>query len=227
MLSPVAIRFDPPSKRLALTYDDGPGPRTVEIAEFLKDQGVRATFFVVGKHVRERRDVVRRLKELGHVIGNHTYNHPGYHEIMVRPSILVQEFVEADTEIRDFLEDGALLLRTPGGTWEPPFAEILNRNERLSKYSGPFDWNVAHGDYEIGSPRGPEKKYSFEACCGNYVTDIRKQDGGIVLLHDWSADPGQRGDELRAKNRTLELTQWLVPQLDGFNFVTLDNINHN
>ena len=40
-------------------------------------------------------------------------------------------------------------------------------------------------------------------------------------------DPGQRGDELRAKNRTLEFTQWLVTQLVGFKFVTLDSINRN
>ena len=59
-------------KTIALTYDDGPGPRTLDIATFLNDAGARATFFVVGEHVRADRATVAKVREMGHLIGNHT-----------------------------------------------------------------------------------------------------------------------------------------------------------
>lgn len=71
--------------RVALTFDDGPGPQTAEILDILRDAGVRATFFVLGRNVEEapwcdgdvaraRATVGRALRD-GHVIGNHTFTH--------------------------------------------------------------------------------------------------------------------------------------------------------
>jgi len=74
-----------PVPRVALTFDDGPGPSTAEILDILRDLGVHATFFVLGKSVEEARwcdgDVARaralvaRALHEGHVVGNHTYSH--------------------------------------------------------------------------------------------------------------------------------------------------------
>ena len=65
-----------PDKTLCLTYDDGPGPQSAELGRFLAERGIRATFFVVGKFALERPGVLDELHEQGHIIGNHTFEHP-------------------------------------------------------------------------------------------------------------------------------------------------------
>src|SRR5438034_11097004 len=65
------------SKQLALTFDDGPNdPHTLRLLEVLSKHNVRATFFLIGRYVHVRPDIVRELATGGHVIGNHTFTHP-------------------------------------------------------------------------------------------------------------------------------------------------------
>src|SRR5450755_2558325 len=60
------------SRQLALTYDDGPSdPHTLRLLEVLAKHGVQATFFMIGRHVQARPDLVRQVIEAGHVVGNH------------------------------------------------------------------------------------------------------------------------------------------------------------
>ncbi len=67
------------SHTVALTFDDGPtSPFTESILDILRDERIRATFFVIGKHAEEHPDLVRRMHEEGHTIGNHSYLHPHY-----------------------------------------------------------------------------------------------------------------------------------------------------
>src|SRR5437868_5398330 len=62
--------------QLALTFDDGPNdPHTLRLLEVLAKYDIRATFFLIGKFVEERPDIVREIARAGHVIGNHTYSH--------------------------------------------------------------------------------------------------------------------------------------------------------
>ena len=63
-------------KRIAITFDDGPHPRkTAEILDFLAENSVRATFFVVGENAKYYPDLIDREASEGHEIGNHTYHH--------------------------------------------------------------------------------------------------------------------------------------------------------
>ena len=65
------------SKQIYLTYDDGPNdPHTLKFLEVLAKHSVRATFFMIGRYVRERPDIARAVAQAGHVIGNHTFTHP-------------------------------------------------------------------------------------------------------------------------------------------------------
>jgi peptidoglycan/xylan/chitin deacetylase (PgdA/CDA1 family) len=65
------------SKQIALTYDDGPNdPHTLRLLEVLATHGARATFFLIGKFVAERPDIVREIAKAGHTIGNHSFTHP-------------------------------------------------------------------------------------------------------------------------------------------------------
>src|SRR5271167_2259210 len=65
------------SKQLALTYDDGPNdPHTLRLLEVLARHDVKATFFLIGRFVAAKPEIAREVAGAGHVIGNHTFNHP-------------------------------------------------------------------------------------------------------------------------------------------------------
>src|SRR6202790_2556977 len=65
------------SRQLALTYDDGPNdPHTQRLLDVLARHKVHATFFLIGRYVQQRPDIVRELVKAGHVVGNHTFAHP-------------------------------------------------------------------------------------------------------------------------------------------------------
>src|SRR5271155_5558731 len=67
----------PGSRQLALTYDDGPNdPHTLRLLDVLAKHSVHATFFLIGRYVQQRPDIVRAVAQAGHVIGNHTFTHP-------------------------------------------------------------------------------------------------------------------------------------------------------
>jgi peptidoglycan/xylan/chitin deacetylase (PgdA/CDA1 family) len=222
------LTFTFANKTLALTFDDGPGPRTVEIAEFLHNSYIPATFFVLGRHVRERREVLGKVKQLGHLIGNHTDTHRNLRELASSsPDQLIKEVMTNHREIKEYLGDGPAFLRAPGGDWSAKAAEILNQNNELQKYLGPVNWDFDGGDYEIGSTRNRNPQnppHTLETCGREYLQKIREKGFGIVLLHDWSADPGEEGDRLRRNNQTYDLVKWLVPQLSDYKFVTLADV---
>src|SRR5581483_3726501 len=69
-------RVPAPGKRVALTFDDGPNPDTTPlILDALRDRGVKATFFILGRHAEQWPDIARRVADEGHAIGNHGYYH--------------------------------------------------------------------------------------------------------------------------------------------------------
>src|SRR5690348_17538069 len=64
-------------KQIALTYDDGPNdPHTLRLLEVLARHDVQATFFLIGRYVQQRPDIVRAIVNSGHIVGNHTFTHP-------------------------------------------------------------------------------------------------------------------------------------------------------
>src|SRR5204862_455355 len=95
-----------PPKTLCLTYDDGPGPHTRELGRFLSDEGISAAFFVVGRHAEGQEDVLRELRDCGHLIGNHTYSHPGLATLAKAGGDVVGEVARADAVIRPFVTGG-------------------------------------------------------------------------------------------------------------------------
>src|SRR5690242_19083982 len=65
------------TKQIALTFDDGPNdPHTLHLLDGLAKHHVHATFFMVGRYVRQRPDIALEVSKRGHVIGNHTFTHP-------------------------------------------------------------------------------------------------------------------------------------------------------
>lgn len=111
--------------RIALTFDDGPHPYyTEQLLDGLKKRGVKATFFVMGKQAEEYPDIIKRMAEEGHLIGNHTYTHlqlcrtneEAFKKELDRTNQLIFELTGNNTEF----------VRPPFGAWNKKFEEELN-----------------------------------------------------------------------------------------------------
>jgi peptidoglycan/xylan/chitin deacetylase (PgdA/CDA1 family) len=214
-----------PGGSVCLTYDDGPGPHTLELGSYLAGQGVRATFFLVGKHAEESLRVVDRLHAWGHRIGNHTWSHPGLVALHAGGDV-VGELVATDRLLAPWLTEDVVFFRAPYGNWRrrvgeedlpvSPVAEALNRSGQLPRYVGPINWDIVAEDWECWR-RGIDE----EECCRRYLAEAERVGGGIVLMHDSSEE-----EALQSQNRTMQMTKLLVPPLKerGFRFIDLAEV---
>ena len=76
--------------KIALTFDDGPHPLyTPLLLEGLRERGVKASFFLIGKNIEGNEEIVKQMAEQGHIVGNHTYNHVnhGGDDVLYSPSV--------------------------------------------------------------------------------------------------------------------------------------------
>ena len=116
---PVEIR------RIALTFDDGPHPRyTQQLLDGLKERGVQATFFVTGEHAELHPDIIRRMQEEGHLIGNHTYSH-----MQLRKSnreVFKEELIRTNEILEEITGQEVVYVRPPYGSWDKSFEKELN-----------------------------------------------------------------------------------------------------
>jgi peptidoglycan/xylan/chitin deacetylase (PgdA/CDA1 family) len=218
---------DLPDGTVCLTYDDGPGEHTIELARYLNEQNVQAAFFVVGAHAARRSDALQALHAQGHLIGNHTYTHAGLVNLLAAGGDAVWELAQTDALIRPFAAD-AIFFRPPYGSWRPEqaddadgagysaAAEALNHSGRLADYIGPVMWDVTGGDWGCWERREP-----VEDAVRRYLGEIERVRRGIVLMHDSSETP-----EFARRNQTFELTKRLVPELKrrGYRFIGLKSI---
>lgn len=208
-----------PERTLCLTYDDGPGPDSAAIGAFLAERGVRATFFVVGKYAEQHPEVLAGLHAAGHIIGNHTYDHPDMPYYVAAGGDVREQVIRTDGLIRRYSRDGRVFLRATYGKWSPEVADELNIDLRSSLgHVGPVYWEVPGIDchcWRLGQ--------SVEEAEQQYLAQIERHGSGIVVMHDSVADM----DAVAERSRTLELTRSLVPRLQGmgYRFVGLDEID--
>src|SRR5438094_558324 len=110
-------------KQLALTFDDGPNnPHTLHVLDVLAKHDVKATFFLIGKHVAVKPDIARRIATAGHTIGNHTYSHPNLafcNEARIR-----QELSDCEKILQETIGNHSKLFRPPFGARRPRVLKI-------------------------------------------------------------------------------------------------------
>lgn len=127
------------SKKIAITFDDGPHPYyTQQLLDGLKERDVKATFFVMGKHVEQYPELIERMYEEGHLIGNHTYSH-----IQLNKSngeAFKEELVKTNELIEKVTGQEVQYVRPPYGSWDKKFEKELNMFPVLWTVD-PLDWS--------------------------------------------------------------------------------------
>lgn len=152
-------------KRAALTFDDGPHPvYTEQLLDGLKERGVKATFFVTGEHAELHPDIIKRMHEEGHLIGNHTYSH-----IQLTTSNrekFKNELIKTNEILCGITGDEVQYVRPPYGSWDKKLETDLNMFPVLWNVD-PLDWRTANASRVA---RAVINKVS---------------DNDIILLHDY------------------------------------------
>ncbi len=193
---------------IALTYDDGPNdPYTGQLMDVLARHQVRATFFVIGRYVRQKPNIVRALQRGGHLIGCHTMTHPSL--MYMRPRRIYAEMAEATATIEDVIGSRVSLFRPPFGARNPAVFRAA-AELRLT----PVLWNVNARDWKAKSAAEIAARLNH----GIALNQQRKR-GSNILLHD-----GGHLEMGTDRRRTVTATANLLATAadNGLRFVTLE-----
>jgi peptidoglycan/xylan/chitin deacetylase (PgdA/CDA1 family) len=200
------IRRGPAELVVALTFDDGPSPNfTPLVLDVLKKYDVRATFFLVGKHVEKYPDVARRIVEEGHEIGNHTYNHrdlvPSTSRKLKREIFRAQEAIYRVTGVYPHY------FRPPRGIYSEAVRKFVVRHGFKMVL-----WTVSGVDW-AGTPTRVIARRILR-----FVSP-----GAIILLHDSGALLKSEG---HSRMNTVKALEIVIPKLLewGYRFVTVSEL---
>ena len=193
------------NKKIAyITFDDGPSSIvTPQVLDILARYDIKATFFVVGKFAEKNSDVLKRIYEEGHAIGNHSYSH-NYNYIYKSVSNFVQELDITNEVFKSILgeEFETDIIRFPGGSfgdWKLPYREqVIALGYRY------IDWNSLNGDAE-------GHNISKEKLVERFMSTYHGQKELIILMHDTDA-----------KYTTIEALPIIIEFLidEGYEFAT-------
>ena len=169
------------SKRVFLTFDDGPSKTvTTRILDILKQENIKATFFVLGSRVDLYPEIIKRQYDEGHFIASHGYSHI-YEQIYSSPQSVLDEYNKSLTSIRNAIgeqEYNPHLFRFPGGYTGGKYAQIKEQSAQLLEINGVLniDWNALTAD-----SAGAETTEEF---INELEKEVPKYNSVVVLMHD-------------------------------------------
>lgn len=170
-------------KRVFLTFDDGPSKSvTPLILDLLKQENVRATFFVLGNNTKYNPDLVKREFDEGHYIANHGYTHK-YSTVYASPEATLEEYNFTQQAIRDALGNQnykSKVFRFPGGSNGGYYHTAKQNSKAYLRENGivHLDWNCLSKDAEGAN--------SKEALMQNVIDTMGDKDSVVILMHDAS-----------------------------------------
>lgn len=174
-------------KVIYLTFDCGyENGNTATILDALKKHKVTASFFVVGTFVDSNPELIKRMVDEGHIVGNHTYHHPDMSKIST-----VESFSKELTDVESQYEE--ITGQPMTKFYRPPQGKYSVENLQMAKDLGykTFFWSLAYVDWY--QDKQPTKEEAFEKLLG------RIHPGAIVLLHSTSSTNAAILDELLSK----------------------------
>lgn len=188
-------------KKVYLTFDCGyESGCTEHILDVLKAHEIPAAFFVVGNYLETEPELIRRMVEEGHIVGNHTWNHPNMSEISDKAAFETQLRKVSDAYREITGEDMPMYYRPPQGIYSQ---ENLKMAQELG-YKTVF-WSLAYVDWK--QDQQPDRKDAMEKLTS------RIHNGAVILLHNTSETNNEILDE--------QLTCW---ENMGYTFGTLDEL---
>ena len=192
---------DTAEKVIYLTFDAGyENGCTTKILDTLKAHDVPAAFFLVGNYMEKNADLVRRMVDEGHIVGNHTMHHPDMSKLTEK-STFSKELTDLEQLFREITgKELPKFYRPPQGIYSE---ENLRMAQELG-YKTVF-WSLAYVDWQ--NDRQPSEEYAFTKLLP------RTHNGAVVLLHSTSATNAQILDEL--------LTKW---ENAGYRFASLEEL---
>lgn len=187
------------SKFVSLTFDDGPSPYTNQILDILETYKIKATFFVVGEAVLNYPEIVQRINNEMHAIGNHTWNHPKITKLSAEE--LSSQIKKTNLEIKKIIGKEPIIFRAPYGSIDDQSLRIIDNSGLKSVL-----WNVDSRDWSIKSEKEIESRV------------LKKmKTNSIVLLHD--------GDKFGSGSRaaTVFSLPHIIEELlqSGYKFLTI------
>lgn len=192
---------DTSQKKLYLTFDAGfENGNTEPILDALKKHNAKGTFFVVGHYLETAPDLVKRMVEEGHTVGNHTYSHPDMSAISDKDSFM-KELQDVEALYKEITGEEMVKY------YRPPQGKFSLENLQMAQELGynTFFWSLAYVDWYQNDQ--PTHEQAFDKLLP------RIHPGAIVLLHNTSQTNGEIIDEL--------LTKW---EEMGYRFGTLEEL---
>lgn len=188
-------------KVLYLTFDAGyENGYTQQILDVLKKHNVKAAFFLVGDYLERNGDLVRRMVDEGHIVGNHTASHPNMSKIADKTAFS-KELQDVETLFQEITgKELPKFYRPPQGVYSQ---ENLEHAKELG-YKTVF-WSLAYADWD--NNKQPSRDYAFSKLMS------RTHNGAVILLHSTSKTNAEILDNL--------LTQW---ENEGYHFETIDKL---
>ena len=182
--------------RLALTFDDGPGPWTAPILDLLKAHDAHATFFLIGQRVDEHPDVVRRIVAAGHELGNHTFSHPWLARDCADDAVY--------EELRRANEAIACVAGEPPRRFRAPHYDVDARVERIA---AGLDLTHTRGDV---TPPDWREGIGAQVLATLILQQARAD--AVIGLHD-GIPPKARGSTGATRETTVEAVRLVLPRL--------------
>lgn len=152
------------TRRIALTFDDGPHPYYTDLLlDGLAERGVKATFFLLGENIEGREDVIRRMSEEGHLIGNHTFYHVDINSLSMEEACA--EIRDTSEAIRAITGQQVEYVRPPYGNW--------NKELECQVMMIPVFWTLDTLDWKVKNT---------DRIVREVLEDVEEND--VILMHD-------------------------------------------
>jgi len=205
-------------KMIALTIDDGPAETyTALMLDELKRYNVKATFFLIGQNAERYPNLVRRIWNEGHEIGNHSFTHPNLGTVPERQAKL--ELTATQRVFQSLLHRSTLLFRPPyNADAEPTAADEVRPIQIASamnyitvlEFIDPQDWNTQIVE------NGRVRRRTAEEMLQSVMMQVKTEHGSSILLHDGGGD----------RSETVKLIPLLIEELrkQGYQFVTVSQL---
>lgn len=193
----IVCEGDSSEKRMALTFDDGPSAEhTPAILDLLRAEGVKATFFCIGKNIAGNETLLKQIHEEGHTIGNHSYSHHFLFDLFSR-SKMTADLKSCDQIVNSTINVTPRMFRPPYGVTNPHVRDAIIEGKYF-----PVGWNIRSLDTVINDRNRLMKRVIS-----------RFAPGAILLLHD------------SGKYTTSILRDIITEaQHQGYTFVTVDQL---